>query len=58
MEYFTLNNGINMPMAGIGVYTFTPAETEAEVEAALRDGVRLIDTANAYQNEKATGRAM
>ena len=58
MEYFTLNNGNKMPMAGIGVFTFTPAEAQTAIESALRDGVRLIDTANAYQNEKATGRAM
>ncbi|NLD84249.1 MAG: aldo/keto reductase [Clostridiales bacterium] len=58
MEFFTLNNGIKMPMAGIGVFTFTPAEAQAAIESALQDGVRLIDTANAYQNEKATGRAM
>ena len=47
-----------MPRAGIGVFTFTPAEALAAIESALRDGIRLIDTANAYQNEKATGRAM
>lgn len=58
MEYFNLNNGTRMPMAGIGVFTFTPAEAQAAVESALRDGIRLIDTANAYQNEKAVGRAM
>ena len=58
MESFTLNNGYQMPMAGIGVFTFTPPEAQAAIESALRDGVRLIDTANAYQNEKATGRAM
>lgn len=58
MEYFKLNNGIQMPMVGIGVFTFTPAEAQAAIESALRDGIRLIDTANAYQNEKATGRAM
>ena len=58
MEYFNLNNGTRMPMAGIGVFTFTPAEAQAAIESALRDGIRLIDTANAYQNEKAAGRAM
>ena len=58
MESFKLNNGTQMPMAGIGVFTFTPAEAQAAIESALRDGIRLIDTANAYQNEKATGRAM
>lgn len=58
MEYFNLNNGTRMPMAGIGVFTFTPAEAQAAIESALRDGIRLIDTANAYMNEKATGRAI
>lgn len=58
MKYFTLNNGIKMPMAGIGVFTFTPKEAQSAIENALKDGVRLIDTANAYQNEKATGRAI
>ena len=58
MEFFTLNNGYKMPMAGIGVFTFAPAEAQTAIESALRDGVRLIDTANAYLNEKATGRAM
>lgn len=50
MEYFTLNNGIQMPMAGIGVFMMSPAEAEAAVESALRSGVRLIDTANGYMN--------
>lgn len=58
MEYFTLNNGIKMPMAGIGVFLLKPAEAEASVLSALTDGIRLIDTANAYMNEKAVGRAM
>ena len=58
MEYFKLNNGTKMPVAGIGVFTFTPAEAQAAIESALRDGIRLIDTANAYMNEKATGRAI
>ena len=53
MEYFKLNNGIQMPMVGIGVFTFTPAEAQAAIESALRDGIRLIDTANAYQNDAA-----
>ena len=55
MEYFTLNNGYKMPMAGIGTFMITPADTEVAVESALRNGVRLIDTANAYMNESATG---
>ena len=58
MKFFKLNNGFEMPMAGIGVFTFTPKEAQIAIENALKDGVRLIDTANAYQNEKATGRAI
>ncbi|MBR2594058.1 MAG: aldo/keto reductase [Firmicutes bacterium] len=58
MEYFTLNNGIKMPMAGIGVFMLTPEEAERAVESALRSGVRLIDTANGYMNESATGRGI
>lgn len=58
MEYVTLNNGIKMPMAGIGTFLLSPDEAEASVLAALEYGYRLIDTANAYMNEKAVGRAM
>ena len=58
MEYFTLNNGIKMPMAGIGVFMLSPAEAEASVETALQCGVRLIDTANGYMNESGTGRGI
>lgn len=58
MEYATLNNGIKMPMAGIGTFLLTPDEAEASVLSALENGYRLIDTANAYVNEKAVGRAI
>ena len=58
MEYVTLNNGVKMPMAGIGTFLLTPDEAEASVLSALENGYRLIDTANAYVNEKAVGRAM
>jgi len=58
MEYFKLNNGIRMPMAGIGVFMMSPAEAEAAVESALKSGVRLIDTANGYMNESGTGRGI
>ena len=58
MEYFTLNNGLKMPMAGIGVFKLTPEQAEASVESALKSGIRLIDTANAYMNESATGRGI
>mgnify|MGYP001137184242 CR=1 FL=1 len=58
MEYATLNNGVKMPMAGIGTFLLTPDEAEASCVSALQNGYRLIDTANAYCNEKAVGRAM
>ena len=45
-------------MAGIGVFKLSPEEAEASVESALRSGIRLIDTANAYMNESATGRGI
>ena len=58
MDFATLNNGVKMPMAGIGTFLLTPDEAEASVLSALACGYRLIDTANAYVNEKAVGRAM
>lgn len=58
MESITLNNGLKMPAAGIGVFMLTPDQAEASVTAALNSGVRLIDTANGYMNESATGRGI
>ena len=58
MKYASLNNSVKMPMAGIGTFLLTPDEAEASVVSALQNGYRLIDTANAYVNEKAVGRAM
>lgn len=58
MEFATLNNGVPMPAMGIGTFLLTPDEAEASVLSALACGYRLIDTANAYVNEKAVGRAM
>ncbi len=58
MQYVTLNNGVTMPTAGIGTFLLSPDEAEASVLYALECGYRLIDTANAYLNEKAVGRAM
>lgn len=58
MEFATLNNGLKMPMEGIGTFLLSPDEAEASVLTALKNGYRLIDTANAYMNEKAVGRAM
>ena len=58
MEYVSLSNGVKMPMAGIGTFLLTPDEAETSCVSALQGGYRLIDTANAYMNEKAVGRAM
>lgn len=58
MEYFDLNDGSRIPAAGIGTYLLKPAEAEASVTVALSAGIRLIDTANIYLNEKAVGRAV
>ena len=57
-KYVTLNNGIEMPMVGIGTFQMSPDEAEAAVTSALQCGYQLIDTANAYVNEKAVGRGM
>jgi len=58
MEYTTLNNGLKMPTVGLGVFTFSPEDAEQAVEVALHSGYRLIDTANAYVNERGTGRGI
>ena len=54
----TLTGGVVMPMAGIGTFLLSPDEAEASCVSALAGGCRLIDTANAYVNEWAVGRAM
>ena len=54
----TLTGGVVMPMAGIGTFLLSPDEAEASCVSALAGGYRLIDTANAYVNERAVGRAM
>ena len=55
----TLNNGVTMPQLGFGVFQVPDlAECETAVTAALQAGYRLIDTATAYQNEAAVGRAI
>ena len=51
----TLNNGVEMPMLGLGVFQSPPAETVAAVEAAIACGYRLIDTAASYGNEREVG---
>ena len=58
MEYITLNNGTKAPKCGIGTFLMQPAEAEQAVFDALTNGYRMIDTANAYMNEKAVGRGI
>ncbi|WAP50697.1 aldo/keto reductase [Arthrobacter sp. ATA002] len=58
MEYVTLNNGVEMPILGFGVYQVPPDRTEEAVSNALAAGYRSLDTAAAYQNEDAVGRAV
>jgi len=54
----TLNNGLQIPALGFGVFQTAPAETIAAVTTALDDGYRLIDTAAAYGNEREVGQAI
>jgi len=53
--HITLNNGVELPALGLGVFQSPPAETVGAVEAAIRTGYRLIDTAAAYANEREVG---
>ena len=55
MEYVTLNNGVQMPMVGFGVFEIPAEQTAGCVFDALESGYRLIDTAQAYYNEKEVG---
>ena len=57
--YLTLNNGVQMPQFGLGVYSIPDGdETYNSVMTALKCGYRHIDTAHAYQNERSVGRAV
>lgn len=58
METITLNNGIKCPVVGIGTFTLAPADAQNSVREALKMGYTLIDTANAYVNERAVGRGI
>ena len=58
MEYKTLNNGVKMPILGIGVYDIPERETRRVVEEAVSVGYRSIDTAAMYYNERAVGDAV
>ena len=58
MQTVRLNNGMEMPMVGFGVYQVRDAETEKAVLEALKAGYRLLDTAAVYGNEAGVGRAI
>lgn len=58
METITLNNKLECPVIGIGTFMLSPAEAEVSVREALKMGYSLVDTANAYVNERAVGRGM
>nr|WP_034260859.1 aldo/keto reductase [Actinospica robiniae] len=58
MQHLTLNNGVNMPTLGFGVFQTPPEVTEQAVTSALESGYRLIDTAAAYANEREVGNAI
>ena len=58
MEYLTLNNGIKCPAVGIGTFMLKPADAQNSVREALKMGYSLVDTANAYVNERAVGRGI
>lgn len=58
MKDIILNNGISMPIMGLGTFLLSSDEAESAVITALKNGYRLIDTANVYVNEKAVGRGI
>lgn len=58
MKNIVLNNGVEMPQVGYGVYQVSPAECERCVSDALKVGYRMIDTAQAYHNEEGVGAAV
>lgn len=58
MESIKLNNGLECPVIGIGTFMLSPADAQNSVREALKMGYRLIDTANAYVNERAVGRGI
>ena len=58
MEFITLNNGVKCPAVGIGTYMLSPTDAQNSVREALKMGYALVDTANAYVNERAVGRGI
>ena len=58
MQTIKLNNGIECPVIGLGTFMLSPADAQKSTREALKVGYRLIDTANAYVNERAVGRGI
>lgn len=58
MQTIKLNNGIDSPVIGLGTFMLSPADAQKSTREALKMGYRLIDTANAYVNERAVGRGI
>ncbi|SCZ77985.1 Aldo/keto reductase family protein [Pseudobutyrivibrio xylanivorans] len=58
MENIVLNNKLECPVVGIGTFMLKPADALNSVREALKMGYRLVDTANAYVNERAVGRGI
>ncbi len=58
MEYIVLNNGFKCPVIGIGTFMITPPDAQKSVREALKMGYECVDTAAAYQNERACGRGI
>lgn len=58
MQTIKLNNGITCPVIGLGTFMLSPADAQKSTREALKMGYRLIDTANAYVNERAVGRGI
>jgi 2,5-diketo-D-gluconate reductase A len=57
-DFLTLNNGVQLPAIGLGVFQSSPEDTAGAVEAALATGYRHIDTAAAYGNERQVGEGL
>lgn len=55
MEYLTSNNGVQMPLVGFGTFMLDGETCTEAVSTAIKSGYRMIDTAEAYGNEKAVG---
>src|SRR6266513_1752940 len=54
----TVNNGVQIPAVGLGVFQSSPEQTVTAVESAIAHGYRLVDTAASYSNERQVGEGM